>query len=158
MYRLHWHRISVTLFRAHCVYAWFGSLSAPGGNAPSSKSLPATPWRKLLKKAELAALTGTSPGPCTTTLLVFGPAPAVLKPNEPPEAHEAAAGGLCCTSFGEEQAEGRPELASLGKPPTGEGTGGCSLPTLDFSPHSMCMCVHVDKVRKGTAATGKKAG
>lgn len=121
-----------------------------------AKSLPATPWRKLLKKAELAAATGSSSGPCTTTLTVFGPAPAVLEPDEPPD--EAAAGGLCYTTFREKEAEGGPEVASLGKPPTREGTGGCILTVLDFSSPSMCTCVRVDKGRKGTATAGKKAG
>lgn len=37
MYRLYWHCNSVALVRAHCVYAGFGSPSAAGGSAPSSK-------------------------------------------------------------------------------------------------------------------------
>lgn len=110
-----------------------------------------------MKKAELAAPTGTSSGPCTTTVTVFGPAPAVLEPDEPPD-EAAAAGDLCYSTFGEKQAEVCLELASLGKPPPREGTGGCILNSLDFSPPSMCAFVHVDKGRKGTATAGKKAG
>lgn len=50
LYRLHWHRISVTLVRAHCVYARFGSLSAPGGNAASSKKPARRPSEKAFEE------------------------------------------------------------------------------------------------------------
>lgn len=50
MYRLYRRCISVTLVRAHGVFAGFGSPSAPGGNAPSSKKPACHPLEKAFEE------------------------------------------------------------------------------------------------------------
>lgn len=117
MYRVYWHRICVTLVRAHCVFAGFGSLSAPGGNAPSSKQ----PARRPLEKAFEEGSAGSSDRHQLRALTVLGPAPAALTPNEPPD--EAAAGGLCCTTLGEKQAECARSWPALANLPPGTALG-----------------------------------
>lgn len=150
MDRLHWHHIFVTLFRAHCVYAGFGSPSAPGGNAASSKK----PVCRLLEKAFEEGWAGSTDKHQLRVLHHHTdgvwPSTSCSKPKWATWSSWSCGRRLLLHQLWRKAGRGVP---GAGQPwqthlPTTEGTGGCILPTLDFSPHYMCMGVHVDKGRK----------